>query len=81
VVSESLGGGSATRCSFCGKSQNDVRVIVTSRESAICDECVFLALDVTSGKKNPLYLRVAYAVFKVIATIGHRLTYGLKRSI
>jgi hypothetical protein len=49
-------------------------------EQAITAEQRLLALDTMSGKKNPLYIRVAYAVFKVIATFGHRLTYGLKRS-
>jgi ClpX C4-type zinc finger len=72
--------GSLTRCSFCGKSQGDVRVIVTSGKSAICDECIFLAFDTMNDKRTPLYLRVAYSAFKVIATIGHRLTYRMKRS-
>ena len=71
---------SVTRCSFCDKSQDDVRVIVKSPgECAICDACVFTALDVISDYKKPLYLRVAYAVFKAIASIGYRVTYAWTR--
>ena len=40
--------GADTRCSFCGKSPQDVHTILTSRESAICDECVVAALDTVS---------------------------------
>jgi hypothetical protein len=33
------GYGDAMICSFCGKTEDDARCIVTSSESAICDEC------------------------------------------
>ena len=64
---------SVIRCSFCGKSPNDVRVILTSDESAICDECVFLAFDTIGGQKGYFYQRVAYSIFKLVATIGRFL--------
>jgi len=32
--------GHAIRCSFCGKSQGDVRKLVQATEACICDECV-----------------------------------------
>jgi hypothetical protein len=65
---------SVTRCSFCGKSPDDVRVILTRGETAIFDECVFLAFDTIGGQKGYFYQRVAYSVFKVVAMVGRFLT-------
>ena len=65
-----------TRCSFCGKSPDDVRVILTRGESAICDECVFLAFDTIGARKGYLYQRVAYWLYRVVATVGRFLTLG-----
>jgi ATP-dependent protease Clp ATPase subunit len=72
-VTESAAPG-MTRCAFCGKSPDDVRVILTRGENAICDECVFLAFDVIGGQKGRLYQRVAYSVYRVVATVGRLLT-------
>jgi ATP-dependent protease Clp ATPase subunit len=69
-----------TRCSFCGKSSDDVRVILTRGQSAICDECVFVAFDTIGGQKGRFYQRVAYSVFKVVATVGRFLTLGPSRT-
>jgi hypothetical protein len=33
-------------CSFCGKSQHDVRVLAQSPNALICDECVALVVDI-----------------------------------
>jgi hypothetical protein len=64
-----------TRCSFCGKSPDDVRVILTSGASAICDECVLTAFDTISNQPgHPLYLRVAYSMFVAVASVGRLLT-------
>ena len=69
------GPGGMTRCSFCGKSPDDVRVILTSGESAICDECVLAAFDTISDQPgHPLYLRVAYSVFVAVASVGRSLS-------
>ena len=39
--------GSATlRCSFCGKSQNDVRKLIAGPTVYICDECIELCNDI-----------------------------------
>jgi hypothetical protein len=55
-------------CKFCGKSRHDVRVILTSAESAICDECVEHAMDIIASQPgNPIH-RFAYFVFKCIAS-------------
>ena len=32
--------GVAVLCSFCGKSNDDVRTIIRGDQAAICDECV-----------------------------------------
>ena len=36
----------APRCSFCGKSQNDVRKLIAGPAVYICDECVELCNDI-----------------------------------
>lgn len=63
-----------TRCGFCGKSPEDVRLMLTRGESAICDECVFLAFDVIGAERGRLHQRAAYSVFKVVAAVGRRLS-------
>ena len=35
-----------TTCSFCGKEVQDVRKMVVSETAGICDECVFICLDI-----------------------------------
>jgi ATP-dependent protease Clp ATPase subunit len=68
-----------TRCGFCGKSPDDVRVIFVRDASAICDECVMLAFDAIGAEKGRVYKRVAYSVFRVVATLGRFLTLGAPR--
>ena len=43
-------------CSFCGKSQNDVRKLIAGPTVFICDECVDLCTDIIREEKagNPL---------------------------
>lgn len=36
----------AITCSFCGKSRNEVRTVITGPNVAICDECVDLCNDI-----------------------------------
>jgi ATP-dependent protease Clp ATPase subunit len=67
-----------TRCTFCGKSQDDVRVIVTSETSAICDECVFVAFDIIGSKKGYFYQRVAYWMYRAVSMVGYFLTRSLR---
>ena len=66
-----------TLCGFCGKSQEDVRLILTRGESAICDECVFVAFEVIGAQKGHLYQRLAYSVYKAVAMVGRRLSTAL----
>lgn len=60
------------RCNFCGKSQHDVPILVASSESAICDNCVFVALETIIRKPRRLHLRIAYVFFEAIAAIGYK---------
>jgi ATP-dependent protease Clp ATPase subunit len=74
---QSEGGSQAERrCGFCRKSQAEVRTLVVSGESAICDECVVLALDTITRRRGQFHLRVAFIVFNAIAAIGHLLRLG-----
>ena len=64
-------------CKFCGKSRDDVRLILTSAESAICDECVERAMDVIASQPGSPIHRFAYFVFKCIASL--RVLFRLRR--
>jgi ClpX C4-type zinc finger len=55
-------------CSFCGKSQDQVRTIVAGPESFICDECVVLALQITC-EEGGLNERAAYFSFIFVAQL------------
>ena len=39
-------GGGSLKCSFCGKSQNDVRKLIAGPACYICDECIELCNDI-----------------------------------
>lgn len=39
------------RCTFCGKSENQVRKLVTGSGAAICDECIELCVDIISEER------------------------------
>ena len=39
-------GGGALKCTFCGKSQNDVRKLIAGPTVYICDECIELCNDI-----------------------------------
>ena len=41
----------APRCMFCGKSENQVRKLVTGSGAAICDECIELCVDIISEER------------------------------
>src|ERR1700678_788221 len=42
------------RCSFCGKSQNEVKKILAGPGAFICDECIGLAVDTLEDEDIPL---------------------------
>ena len=59
---------SELRCSFCNKSQNDVRKLVAGPNVNICDECVEVCVDImadapqTAAQANAPDSRVPYTV-------------------
>jgi uncharacterized protein (TIGR02246 family) len=42
----------ALRCSFCNKSQYDVKKLIAGPRVQICDECVDICLDIVSAEKK-----------------------------
>ena len=38
-------------CSFCGKNQDEVAVLVAGPMTFICDECVALSTEIVAAKK------------------------------
>jgi hypothetical protein len=42
----------ALTCSFCGKSQNEVRKLIAGPATYICDECVTLCSDIIAEEKR-----------------------------
>ena len=36
------------KCSFCGRSEHDVKMLVTGLDGCICDECARLANEVVN---------------------------------
>ena len=58
------------RCSFCSKSRKDVRTLMVSGESTICDECADMALETISRGRGQIFLRIGYFVFRIIASFG-----------
>lgn len=52
--------GEVVYCSFCGKSQHEVRKIVAGPSVFICDECVVMCLDIIEGAQiEPIFRRFA----------------------
>lgn len=40
------------RCTFCGKTEHQVRKLVTGPAAAICDECIALCVDIISEERH-----------------------------
>jgi ATP-dependent protease Clp ATPase subunit len=45
------------RCSFCGKSEHDVRKLVAGPQVFICDECVEVSMTLVRDEGGSFYLR------------------------
>lgn len=43
------------RCSFCGRSENEVKLLINGTFGNICEECVTQAYDIVSDNKKPIY--------------------------
>ena len=46
------GGGKVLHCSFCGKSQHEVRKLIAGPSVYVCDECVSLCNEIINEGKN-----------------------------
>lgn len=63
------------RCHFCGRPQTDVRTVVASAESSICDECVLLGLETVCNRRGYFHLRIAFLIFRSVASVGYFIAY------
>src|SRR5713226_2423677 len=52
-------GSGTLKCSFCGKSQNDVRKLIVGPTVYICDECIELCNDIIAEERAKKILAVA----------------------
>ena len=66
----------SNRCRFCGKTREDVRTLLVSSESTICDECIVTGLETISRQPGQFYLRIAFFVFRAVATFGRLLSFA-----
>jgi ATP-dependent protease Clp ATPase subunit len=49
--------GTILHCSFCGKSEHDVRQLVAGPKVFICDECIELSMTLVRDEGGSFYLR------------------------
>ncbi|WP_424361262.1 ClpX C4-type zinc finger protein [Methylocystis parvus] len=59
-----VGGGDSKNtlyCSFCGKSQHEVRKLIAGPTVFICDECVELCMDIIREENKPRWSSSATA--------------------
>ena len=40
------------RCTFCGKTERQVRKLVAGPNASICDECIALGVDIISEERS-----------------------------
>ena len=52
-MSKKTGNGDVLRCSFCNKSQRDVKKLIAGPTVYICDECVDICLDIIAEEREP----------------------------
>jgi len=55
-------------CTFCGKSQAQVQVLIKGPTVFICDLCTFLCLQILS-EQGPLNLRAGYFALQFVAKL------------
>ena len=53
-------GGEVARCSFCGKSQTQVRKLIAGPGVCICDECIELSNEIIEGEMAELSPELAF---------------------
>ena len=53
-------------CSFCGKSQHEVRKLIAGPSVFICDECVDLCNDIIPKKSRKVVARTSRIIFRYL---------------
>ena len=43
------------RCTFCGKTEHQVRKLVAGPNASICDECIALCVDIISEEQKDTF--------------------------
>lgn len=56
-MTRSANGGGLLFCSFCGKSQNEVRKLIAGPAVFICNECVDLCMDIVHEEEAPIKIQ------------------------
>jgi ClpX C4-type zinc finger len=59
-----------TSCIFCGRPPKTVRRMVSTAESAICEECTFYALQRMTDESGSLHLKASGHLFKSLFRIA-----------
>jgi hypothetical protein len=54
--------GGTIQCSFCGKTQDEVRKLIAGPKVYICDECVDLCNDIIFGEKPSIMIPLRMAL-------------------
>ena len=47
-------------CSFCGKSQSEVKKLIAGRGVYICDECIQVCISIVADEMNEIEKENAY---------------------
>lgn len=71
--------GDGNKCGFCGKSREEVRTLLVSGGSSICDECAVTALDTISRQRGHWNMRLGFLAFRAVASLGRLLGLGTRR--
>ena len=70
---EDFNNGNNVRCSFCGKTQNQVRRLVAGPNAYICNECILLCQEIVSddvesvGAQGEIEIKKPHEIKEVLA--------------
>jgi len=68
--------GDVLRCSFCNKSQKDVKKLIAGPTAYICDECVDICLDIIAEDRDLVDVSTGEQVPKGLIEAADRITPG-----
>ncbi len=66
-------------CSFCGKSQHEVRKLIAGPTVFICDECVELCMDIIREENKNTLVNPDY--FYVVTFLSNDKAYNIRLKI